>query len=63
MNCQTTRDYVAGDHLINVHRSAKPKYYTLHVVLEAALSSAVGLWRRQWQLVLQLMMDLTAPEA
>jgi hypothetical protein len=63
MNCQTTRDYVAGDQLINVHRSASPKYRTLHVVLEDALSSEVGLWRRQWQLVLQLMMDLTAPEA
>ena len=65
MNCQTTLDYVAGDHLINVDRFTKPKYmyYTLHVVVEAALSSEVGLWRRQWLLVLQVMMDLTAPEA
>jgi len=62
MNCQTTRDYVAGDHLINVHSFANPKYYTLHV-LEAALSSGVGLWRRQCLLVLQVVMDMTAPEA
>jgi hypothetical protein len=63
MKCQTTRDYVAGDHLINVHRFAKPKYYTLHVVLEAALSSEVGLRRRQLVLVLRVMMDLTALQA
>jgi hypothetical protein len=56
------RNYVTGDH-INVHRFAKPKYDTLHVDLEVALSFEVGLWRWQWLLVLQVMMDLTAPEA